>query len=84
MPKTIFRMCVQTREVIDRTNMVRLVVSTDEVVMDNENLIQGRSIYIQKNDEIIKKFLTRKKLPIRLDSDKQEQVRSILSGYINE
>lgn len=80
----IYRMCVQTREVCDRQKMLRLVVSTDNVKLDNSGEIQGRSIYIQNDIQLITKFLKRKKLPIRLESNKQDQVRAILEEYINE
>lgn len=83
MTSVVNRMCIQTREVTDRVNMYRLIVSGDEVVLDSDYKLQGRSVYIQKDNEIISKFLKRKKLPIRLDEQKQLQIRKILSE-INE
>lgn len=83
MTSVVNRMCIQTRQVIGRTNMYRLIVSGDEVVLDPDYKIQGRSVYIQKDSEIISKFLKRKRLPIRLDEEKQLQIRKILSE-INE
>lgn len=84
MEKTVCRMCVQTRKKLPREEMIRIVVSTDNPIIDSEYKIQGRSIYIQNDMEIIKKFLSRKKLPLRLDLEKQEQVRKLLGEYTNE
>ncbi len=84
MVKPVFRMCVHTRQIFQRDQLLRLVVSTTEVVLDNTYAVQGRSIYIQDNTEIISSFLKRKKLPLRLEVEKQEQVRKLLGEYINE
>lgn len=84
MNQIVYRMCVQTRNVIPRDQMLRIVVSLDQVVIDNSCEIKGRSIYIQNNRELISNFLKRKKLPLKLELDKQEQVRKILGDYINE
>lgn len=84
MKKDVLRMCVQTRNILPRSEMLRLVVSLDEVVLDNDYQIQGRSIYIQNNEQTISSFLKRKKLPLRLELEKQEQVRKIIGEYINE
>ncbi len=83
MNRTVFRMCVHTRKIFPRNELVRIVVSLDEVVLDNTYNTQGRSIYIQNNKEVIDSFLKRKKLPLRLEIEKQEQVRKILGEYIN-
>ncbi|WOO88904.1 YlxR family protein [Mollicutes bacterium LVI A0078] len=83
MNKTVFRMCVHTRKIFPRNELVRIVVSLDEVVLDNTYNTQGRSIYIQNNKEVIDSFLKRKKLPLRLEIEKQEQVRKILGEYAN-
>ncbi len=84
MKKPVYRMCVQTRKICNRDELLRLVVSIENVTLDNEYDIQGRSIYIQNDTEIIRSFLKRKKLPLRLELEKQEQVRKILGEYINE
>lgn len=83
MNRTVFRMCVHTRKIFPRNELVRIVVSLDEVVLDNTYNTQGRSIYIQNNKDVIDSFLKRKKLPLRLEIEKQEQVRKILGEYAN-
>ncbi|WOO87734.1 YlxR family protein [Mollicutes bacterium LVI A0039] len=84
MNQTVLRMCVQTRQVLPREELLRIVVSLEEAVLDNSYTIKGRSIYIQDNPELIRSFLKRKKLPVKLELDKQEQVRKLLGEYINE
>lgn len=84
MNREVYRMCVQTRKVMPRDEMLRIVVSTPIAHLDNELATQGRSIYIQNDCEQISNFLKRKKLPLRLEHEKQEQVRKILGEYINE
>lgn len=84
MKKIVYRMCVQTRKILPRDEMIRIVVSVDTPIIDSEYQIQGRSIYIQKDVEIIQQFLRRKKLPLRLDLEKQDLVRKILGEYTNE
>ncbi len=84
MKKTVYRMCVQTRKICNREELLRLVVSIENVKLDNEYTTQGRSIYIQNDTELIRSFLKRKKLPLRLELEKQEQVRKILGEYIDE
>lgn len=84
MKNTVYRMCVQTRQKLPREEMLRIIVSTEIPIIDFEYQLQGRSIYIQKDMEIIKQFLKRKKLPLRLDFEKQDLVRKILGEYTNE
>lgn len=84
MKSNVLRMCVQSRKVLPRSEMLRIVVSLENPIIDNSYQIQGRSIYIQNNNELINNFLKRKKLPLRLEADKQDQVRKILGEYINE
>lgn len=84
MSNQVLRMCVQTRTILPREEMLRFVISTNEVVSDNEYKVQGRSIYIQNDEKIISSFLKRKKLPLRLEIEKQDQVRKILGELINE
>lgn len=84
MTNQVLRMCVQTRAVLPRTEMLRIVVSLEQPVIDNKCQVQGRSIYIQNDEKIIRSFLKRKKLPLRLEIEKQDQVRKILGELINE
>lgn len=84
MNNSVARMCVQTRKILPRNEMIRIVVSIEQPILDTQYTTQGRSIYIQNDIEIIEKFLNRKKLPLRLDLEKQDQVRKLLGEYINE
>ncbi len=84
MTKQVFRMCVHTRKIFPREQLLRIVVTNNPIVIDNNLDYQGRSIYIQDDLEIIEKFISRKKLPLRLELDKQDQVRKVLGDYINE
>lgn len=84
MTNEILRMCVQSRKKYPRTKLIRLVMSNDTMIIDNDYKIQGRSIYIQNDIEVISKFLKRKKLPLRIDNEKQLEVRKLLSEHINE
>ncbi len=84
MQNEIIRMCVQSRNKYPREQMLRLVVSGDNVVLDNSYQVQGRSIYILADDDIIQKFLSRKKLPLRVEVNKKTQIREILGDYLNE
>ncbi len=77
-------MCVHTRKIFPREQLLRIVVTNNPIVIDNDLDYQGRSIYIQDDLEIIEKFISRKKLPLRLELDKQDQVRKVLGDYINE
>lgn len=84
MNNEILRMCVQTKEKHPRTKLIRLVMAGDTMIIDNDYKIQGRSIYIQNNIKIIGDFLKRKKLPLRIDNEKQLEIRKLLSEHINE
>ncbi len=84
MTKRIHRMCIQTREIKPRDEMLKIVVSKNYCEIDLDYKLQGRSIYINREKSVIEKFLKRKKLPLRLEIDKQNEVRKILSEYINE
>lgn len=81
MKKTVYRMCVQTRDVVNRREMIRIVMSNDILQIDDSYKIQGRSIYIKRDRELITKFISRKNLPVKMSALYQQQLRELLANY---
>ncbi len=84
MKDPVYRMCVQSRIVLPKEEMLRIAIVSDNVKIDTDAKLQGRGIYIQNDLDVINCFLKKKKLPLKLDVTKQQEVRNILTDYINE
>lgn len=53
MKKIPMRMCVVTREKLPKMELARIVVSNDEVIIDDTGKINGHGCYIKLEESVI-------------------------------
>lgn len=78
--KKFKRQCCFCKEVKDKKNLIRITKDflSREIKINAENKIQGRSVYICKNDECIKNALKKKKIENSLKSELPENIKQEL------
>lgn len=59
------RMCVVTKKRCNAEELIRITNIKDKWVINDNKKIQGRSFYIQKDKNLIDKFLNAKKRNVR-------------------
>ncbi len=62
MRKVPMRMCIVTREKLPKNELLRIVKSGDEVLIDLTGKINGKGCYLKKEKEVIEKAIKRKTL----------------------
>lgn len=53
MKKIPMRMCIVTRERLPKVELARIVVSNDEVIVDDTGKINGHGCYIKLDESVI-------------------------------
>lgn len=78
--KKFKRQCCFCREIKEKSELIRITkdYKTSKVLINNENKIQGRSVYICKNIECIEKALKKKKIEHSLKSELPENIKQEL------
>lgn len=83
--KIINRKCAACSKIQDRNNMVRIMKKhgSNEVFINPDNKTFGRSVYICKNGECLKKVLKKNKISkiikINLEENVIKQIESVLN-----
>lgn len=72
--KPILRTCVVSHEKLERKELFRVVKTSQGVVVDPSQKLQGRGVYIKKDLEIIKKAHARKALSRGLRCEVNDEV----------
>lgn len=64
MKHKFLRQCACCREYKTKDELIRLTKDhkTGELVINNENIVQGRSIYFCKNEKCIREIFKKKKI----------------------
>mgnify|MGYP003290246015 CR=1 FL=1 len=83
--KIPMRSCVVTREKLPKQDLLRIVKTTDNVVMaDVSGKINGRGAYIKKDivvlDKAIKSKILEKQLEITISNEVYEEIRKIIEN----
>ena len=81
MHTTYERRCIACRQTALKQNLIRVCRVNDEYIIDNTYKALGRSAYICKNNECLKKVID-KKLLNRAFKTNLEDIYSKLRGYI--
>lgn len=78
--RKFLRQCAVCRKYCKKGELVRITrnYKTKEVMVNEENKIQGRSIYVCKNEECIGKFVKNKKSLHLLKAEMCENIKNIL------
>lgn len=78
--KKFKRQCCFCKEIRLKEELIRITKDscTKEVIINNENKVQGRSVYICKNIECIEKALKKKRIETSLKSVLPENIKQEL------
>ena len=78
--KKFKRQCCFCKEIKDKQDLIRITKDylSGEIKINTENKIQGRSVYICKNDECVEKAVKKKKIAALLKSDLPENIKQEL------
>ncbi len=74
LKKTIYRMDFSTRKVYPRKDLFRLVKTEEGLVLDKEDKLPGRGIYLLKDEETVKR-VSEKKMLRRFTSSDEDILR---------
>jgi predicted RNA-binding protein YlxR (DUF448 family) len=83
MKKIPMRMCIVTREKLPKKELIRVVKSEGEVVIDETGKLNGKGCYFKKDIEIINQAKKRKILSSVLETDVKDEVYDELIKIIN-
>lgn len=75
------RMCVGCRQMFEKPNLIKIVVSDEKLVIDINNKIQSRSIYVCKKKECIENANKKKAFSKMLGSQVSEEFMGELMKY---
>ena len=83
--KIPMRSCVVTREKLPKSELLRIVKTTDgNVVADISGKINGRGAYIKKDievlDKAIKNNILEKQLEVTISNDVYDEIRKIIEN----
>lgn len=83
--KIPLRKCVITNEHYPKSELIRIVRTSDGVVsLDLTGKLNGRGAYLKKDITVIKKAIKTKKLERHLNAKISEKVYEELLGVLNE
>lgn len=72
--KIPMRMCVVTKEKIEKKNLIRIVDTKDGIIVDQTGKVNGHGVYLKKDIEVIKKAKDNKILNKVFEKDVGESV----------
>lgn len=72
--KIPMRMCVVTREKIEKKNLIRIVDTKEKVLVDSTGKVNGHGVYLKKDIEVIKKAKDNKILNKIFEKEIEESV----------
>ncbi len=75
--KKFKRQCVSCREIKNKEDLIRITrdFNTNEVYVNPENEVQGRSVYLCKNEECIEKAFKKNKIERLIKSKTPENLK---------
>ena len=72
--KIPLRMCVVTREKIEKRNLLRFVKTEDGVIVDPTGKVNGHGVYVKKDKDVIKKAKDNKIIDKALECSISDEV----------
>ena len=75
--KKFKRQCASCREIKNKDDLIKITkdFQTSEIKINQENEIQGRSVYLCKNPECIEKAFKKNKIEVLLKSKHPENLK---------
>lgn len=77
------RMCVATREMLPKSQLIRLVKTQDGIKIDDAKKISGRGVYISKSIEAFQLAKKRKVLNRAFKCNIDDSIYEKLEEYVN-
>ena len=80
MNKKFLRQCACWREYKSKEELIRITKDhkTGEIVINNDNIATGRSIYVCKNKQCVQNILKKKRIESSLKAVIPDDIREIL------
>lgn len=83
--KLVLRSCCQTREVLEKKDLIRIVRTPEgEVVVDNVGKVNGRGAYLKRDEAVIlaakKSHVLDKKLEVSVPDSVYEKLLEVIHG----
>ncbi len=72
--KIPMRMCIVTKEKIEKKNLIRIVDTQDGIIVDETGKVNGHGVYLKKDIEVIKKAKDNKILNKVFEKEVKESV----------
>ena len=84
--RKFLRQCISCKEYRNKEELIKITKDTNNgnVKLNNDSLIQGRSVYICKNKKCITNALKKKKIEHSLKSNLPEIVKEELSTVLKK
>gem|GEM_PF-535754 len=78
--RKFLRQCASCRQYKEKTELIRITrdYKTGEALINENNLLQGRSLYVCRNLECIEKLLKNKKGLYKLKAEMSRNIKSML------
>lgn len=86
MKNEIKRRCISCRQIKDREKMIKITKVEDELIINPDSKTFGRSAYVCKNEECIKKMIKSKGIKRSLKYNNNgliKQIEDKISNQIN-
>ena len=78
------RTCVACREVNEKRSLIRIVKTSDGVVIDTTGRLPGRGAYLHDSKECWEKALKRRVLARSLKTEISQENMEILQAYVDK
>lgn len=84
--RKFLRQCGVCKEYKPKNELIRLTkdYKTEKISVNNDNSVNGRSLYICKNEECVAKFLKNKKSLNSLNAKVDENIKDIIYNIMNK
>lgn len=74
------RTCIGCRKKDNKHNLIRMILNNNQIILDPNQKLQGKGIYLCKNEECLDKILKNKSLKLNFDKDYLEKIRGVIFG----
>lgn len=81
--RKFLRQCCICRSYKKKEELIRITrnFKTNEAVINKDGSVFGRSMYLCKNEECIKKFLKNKKILNLLNAKNSDEIKNVIQNY---
>lgn len=77
------RMCIVCREMKPKHDLIRIVKTADNIVVNASNKVNGRGMYVCKNEECITNCCKKKSINKALSCNVEDSVYNTLKESLN-